>query len=56
MQNSAVITVEHYYQFLSRGSDSTINLTFGDFESSEQSHLPQRKVFVRDSAKVIIKH
>ena len=41
---------------MSRWSDGTISLTFGDLEKSDQGHILKNRFFVRDSAIVTIEH
>ena len=44
MRDSAVVTIEHLYEVIGRGSDGIISLTFGDLERSDQGHLLKNRV------------
>ena len=41
---------------MGRKSDGIVRLTFGDLEKSDQGHLLENRVSVRDSVLVTIEH
>ena len=48
VRDSATVSVQHLKEVIGRGSNGVISLTFGDLERSDQGHLLEYRLSVRD--------
>ena len=48
VRDSAIVTIQHSYGVVGRGSNGVISLTFGDLERSDQGHRLENRLSVRD--------
>ena len=56
VRDSAMVTIKRSLELIGRGSDGVVRLTLGDPEKSDQSHLLENTVSVRDSAILFGEH
>ena len=56
VRDSAMVTIKRSLELIGRGSDGVVRLTLGDPEKSDQGHLLENTVSVRDSAILFGEH
>ena len=49
VRDSATVSIQHLKEVIGRGSNGVISLTFGDLQRSDQGHLLENRLSVRDS-------
>ena len=43
-RESAIVSIQHLWEVIGRGSNGVISLTFGDLERSDQGHLLENRL------------